>query len=71
MTTMMNLEKELAGRGITKKAYADFLGVCEKTVHNKLRGVTEFRYWEIRKTAELLFPGLEIQYLFADEPASR
>ena len=63
---LKNLEKALAAKGITKKAYADFLGVCEKTVHNKLGGVTEFRYPEVRRTAELLFPGVDIAYLFAE-----
>ena len=66
---LKNLENALADKGITKKAYADFLGVCEKTVHNKLGGVTDFRYPEIRRTAELLFPGVDIGYLFDDRAA--
>lgn len=68
---LKNLEKALSDKGITKKAYADFLGVCEKTVHNKLSGTTDFRYPEVQKTAELLFPGMDINYLFADYSARR
>ena len=68
---MLNLESELAGKGITKKAYADFLGVCEKTVHNKLNGATEFLYPEVKRTADLLFPGMDITYLFTERRKQR
>ena len=61
-----NLEKALADRMITKKAYADFLGVCPKTIHNKFSGATDFRLTEMRKTIDVLFPGTDMLWLFED-----
>lgn len=37
-----NLMKILTDKKITMKAYAEFLGVSEKTVQNKAYGKTEF-----------------------------
>lgn len=59
-----NLEHLLHAKGITKKAYAEFLGVNVKTVQNKLNGETDFTYPEVLKTQKFLFPEYRIEYLF-------
>ncbi len=65
---MNNLKKALSSKKITIKAFAAFLGVCEKTAQNKLDGKTEFTYSEFKKICELLFPEYKPEYLF-DESA--
>lgn len=60
-----NLRQALADKGITMKAYAEFLGVTEKTLQNKMNGVTEFTYGEVERTSKFLLPQYKIDYLFA------
>lgn len=60
-----NLRQALAERGMTVKAYAEFLGVSEKTISNKLNGSTEFTFDEVERTSRFLFPQYKIGYLFA------
>lgn len=62
-----NLEKLLISKGITKKSYAEFLGVSEKTIQNKINEVTEFTFTEVEKTNRILFPEYQWGYLFARE----
>lgn len=59
-----NLEHLLHIKGITKKAYAEFLGVDVKTVRNKLNEDSDFTYPEVIKTQKLLFPEYRIEFLF-------
>ena len=61
-----NLRIALKQKGISVKQYAEFLGVGEKTVQNKLKGITEFNYTEFKKTCTLLFPEYNADYLFAE-----
>lgn len=63
-----NLQEALRKKGITIKEYAEFLGISEKSVNNKLSGKTDFRYREFLKTCSLLFPEYNSQYLFDDSP---
>lgn len=59
-----NLKNLLNSKGISMKSYAEFLGVSEKTVQNKINGISDFLYGEVEKTKRLLFPEYEISYLF-------
>ncbi len=61
-----NLENELFKKNISKKSYAEFLGVSEKTVKSKLNGDTDFSYLEFKKTCQMLFPEFNSDYLFAN-----
>lgn len=60
-----NLRQALAEKGMTMKAFAEFLGVTEKTLQNKMNGITEFTYDEVERTSRFLFPQYKIGYLFA------
>lgn len=62
-----NLRHVLNARGITMKSYAEFLGITEKTLQNKMNGVTDFSYPEVEKTSRILFPEYNWSYLFARE----
>lgn len=60
-----NLRNALSDKGITLKAYAEFLGVTEKTIQNKMNGKTEFTLAEAVKTSNFLLPEYRLDYLFA------
>lgn len=62
-----NLKKILDDKGITVKAYAEFLGVSEKTAHNKIQGKTEFLFSEVIKTCTFICPEYRMEYVFAVE----
>lgn len=59
-----NLRKALSDKRITMKSYAEFLGVTEKTLQNKMNGITEFTYAEVEKTTKFLLPEYRLDYLF-------
>ena len=60
-----NLIEILKRKGISNKAYAEFLGLSEKTVWNKLQAKTEFTLGEAWKTCELICPEYKMDYVFA------
>jgi len=62
-----NLRQALSDRKMTMKAYAEFLGVTEKTLQNKMSGITEFTYAEVERTSRFLFPQYKVEFLFARE----
>ena len=51
-----NLRTALYVKGISLKQYAEFLGISEKTVQNKLKGITDFSYTEFKLTCTRLLP---------------
>ena len=63
---LMNLKTALKRKGISMKQYAEFLGVGEKTVFNKMNGFSDFTYPEFKKTCVLLLPEYNADYLFAE-----
>ena len=62
-----NLRTALADKKMTMKSYAEFLGITEKTLQNKMNGITEFTYEEVERTSKFLFPQYRIDYLFERE----
>ena len=59
-----NLLEILNKKKITMKAYAEFLGVSEKTVQNKVYGRTEFTLSEATKTCEIIAPEYKMDFVF-------
>lgn len=59
-----NLANILSNKKITMKAYAEFLDVSEKTVQNKMKGITEFTLEEVMKTCTVICPEYKIDYVF-------
>lgn len=62
---MLNIKSVLTAKGISTKAFADFLNVSEKTAYNKLMGLTDFTYPEAEKVMEVLLPEYNARYLFS------
>lgn len=59
-----NLAKILSEKKITMKAYAEFLGISEKTVQNKIYGRTEFTLGEAKKTCKFICPEYRMDFVF-------
>lgn len=64
-----NLRNELQAKNISLVAYSRLLGITEKSVQNKLNGVTEFTLSEIKATLNVL-PEFKLDYLFAVDEKS-
>lgn len=59
-----NLARILTDKKIAMKAYAEFLGVSEKTVQNKIYGRTEFTLGEAVKTCSFICPEYRLDFVF-------
>lgn len=59
------LEREIAGRGIKKKAIAASINVCNKSLNNKLSGRVPFTWPEVSKIRNQFFPDMAHDVLFA------
>lgn len=62
---MRNLSAEMARYGVRNADIQDLLSCTDKTVRNKIDGVTEFSVAEALKIRDAFFPGMRIEYLFA------
>ena len=65
-----NLRDTLTMKNISVKDYAEFLGISEKSVLNKIKEDTDFTYPEYRKTCKFLFPEVNPDFLFATDNAT-
>ena len=61
---LSNLKKAMLDKGISAAAIAALIGTTEKTVNNKLNGVTDFTLREAIKIRDNLFPEYDLYYLF-------
>ena len=60
-----NLRAAIAIKKITTLALSQLIGTTEKTVNNKLNGVTDFTLPEALLVRNNLFPEYDLCYLFA------
>ena len=61
------LSREIFMRGIKKRAIANAISVSDRTLNNKMRGITEFTWPEVRKIRNTFFPDLSVDELFKEE----
>lgn len=59
------LEREIAGRGIKKKAIAASINVCNKSLNNKLSGRVPFTWPEVITIRDRFFPDMSPEILLA------
>jgi len=64
-----NLSDALKDKGITLKAVSILIGCTEKTLQNKMNGITEFTLSEALLINENLLPEYRLQYLFSKQAA--
>lgn len=62
---MKNLCAEMVRFGVGVSDLQRILNCTDRTVRNKLSGVTEFSVNEAFAIRDSLFPGLRIEYLFS------
>lgn len=55
---------EIAKRGIKKKVIAQSIGICDKSLNNKLTGRVPFTWPEVKIIRHKFFPDLDPDYLF-------
>lgn len=65
MVVYPNLVSEIAKRGIKKKTIAQCIGVCDKSLNNKLRGKVAFTWPEVRAIRHQFFPDMDPDELFS------
>lgn len=58
------LEREIAGRGIKKKTIAESIGVCNRSLNNKLSGRVPFTFPEVSTIKDRFFPDMQLEELF-------
>lgn len=63
----INLEAEMARKGLAKKDIAKTLGVRAATVYDKLKGKYPFTLDEVLKIKNKHFPEFTLEYLFYRE----
>ena len=63
---MKNLSAEMARFGISKSDIQNLLSCSDRTVRNKLGGITEFSVSEAIKIRDAFFPCMRLEYLFAE-----
>ena len=66
---MRNLSAEMARYGVRNVDIQNLLSCTDRTVKNKIDGVTECTVAEALNIRDTFFPGLRVEYLFptADE----
>ncbi len=66
---LRNLLAEIGRDKIKQKDIADTININEKTLRNKLNGITAFTFPETQVIRDTFFSDLKLEYLFAsDEP---
>lgn len=63
------LAGEIARRGIKKKAIADALGICNRSLNNKLNGRVPFTWDEVKQMRGQFFPDMSPDDLFRTDGA--
>ena len=66
MTEYPVLAGEITKRGVKKKTIAQSIGVCDKSLNNKLNGRVQFTWSEVRTIHKTFFPDIPPDVLFAE-----
>lgn len=61
------LKNEIDKNGYTLERFATKIGMAEKTLRNKINGVTDFAWTEVLLIRELLAPETSLEELFRKE----
>lgn len=64
----LRLKFEITRKGYTIEEFSKIIGMAEKTLRNKINGITDFYWLECLKIRELLRSDLSLEELFEREP---
>lgn len=67
---MRNLCAEMSRFGVSTMDIQKLIGCTDKTARSKINGNSEFSVSEALNIRDKFFPGLRIEYLFADDSKS-
>ncbi len=62
---MLRLKRVLDAKGMTMRGSSELLGITEKTLYNKVNGISEFTYGEVKKLRAML-PEYNVDFLLED-----
>lgn len=62
-----NLRAEMARREISRSDIAKAIGTTEKTVKNKMTGISGFTFFEVLIIRDTFFSDWNVEKLFSDE----
>lgn len=62
-----NLRAEMARREISRSDIAKAIGTTEKTVKNKMTGISGFSFYEALTIRDTFFSDWNVEKLFSDE----
>lgn len=68
---MRNLIAEMARYGLKNKDIQAVLKCSEKTARNKIHGESALTYREAKMIRDVLFPNLDLEYLFAEDDSTK
>lgn len=63
---MLNLDAEMARNGVKNSDLGKLLGYSQRTIQHKRKNASAFCVRDAIKIRDEFFPGLRIEYLFAD-----
>lgn len=61
------LTGEIAKRGIKKRVIAEHLGICNRSLNNKLSGRVPFTWDEVKAIRNQFFPDMDADDLFSTD----
>jgi hypothetical protein len=64
MVKFPNLEAEMVRRDVSNKKIAETIGVCERTLRNKMIGRVSFTWPEVKKIRGTFFADMTLDELF-------
>lgn len=64
---LLNLKAEMARRSLTNEDIHKVIGKTTKTVQEKIKGNVPITFPEAIAIRDALFPGLTLEYLFAQD----
>lgn len=71
MVEFPTLVGEIAKRGIKRKTIAESIGICDKSLKNKLSGKSPFTWPEVQMIRNQFFPGMTTDDLFQSDKNKR
>lgn len=66
-----NLKAEMIRHGVDEADIAKGLGISDRTFRNKISGRTEFGVKQAIQIRDSFFPGMDVEYLFRDDPSEK
>lgn len=70
MLNYPTLRAELAKRGIKKNVIARTLGISDRSLANKMNGITSWTWPEVCKVNAVFFPDMDKDTLFAEDDSN-